>query len=151
MQDKQRDKRKRSGQISGVQVMFAAILSIGMILAINFSTRITAGQPLQEAYDRVSKEIGDLQTEHDRLTSQRDYVLSDAYVEQWARADGKMVRPGDVLVVIVPTGIDAEATPEPQVSLDDVRTAPDENPPWVLWWQIFFDAPPPGIPGATGN
>ena len=34
MQEKRR-KRKRSGQISGVQVMFAAILSIGLILAIN--------------------------------------------------------------------------------------------------------------------
>lgn len=151
MQDKQQDKRKRSGQVSGVQVMFAAILSIGLILAINFSARIAAGQPLQEAYNRVSREIDDLQVEHARLTAQRDYVLSDAYVEQWARADGKMVREGEVLVVPVPSSIDAETTPEPQISLAGVRTTPPENQPWVLWWQIFFDAPPPGILGASGN
>ncbi|MFN8450337.1 MAG: septum formation initiator family protein [Anaerolineae bacterium] len=151
MQKKQTDKRKRGGQISSVQVMFAAILSIGMILAINFSTRITEGQPLQVAYSRVSDEIVDLQAEHARLTAQRDYVLSDAYVEQWARADGKMVRPGEVLVVPVPAGIEAETTPEPQVSLDQVRTTPQENPPWVLWWQIFFDSPPPGILSPGGS
>ena len=151
MQDKQKDKRKRSGQISGVQVMFAAILSIGMILAINFSTRIAAGQPLQEAYSRVSREIDDLNVEHARLTAQRDFVLSDGYVEQWARADGKMVRQGEVLIVPVPASIDAERTPEPQVNLNEVRTTSEQNPPWVLWWQIFFDAPPPKILGANAN
>ncbi|MCC6804548.1 MAG: hypothetical protein IT319_16815 [Anaerolineae bacterium] len=144
-QERQKDKRKRTGQISSVQVMFAAILSIGLILAINFSTRISAGQPLQDAYNRVSREIDDLNAEHARLTAQRDYVLSDAYVEQWARADGKMVREGEVLVVPVPASIDVEATPEVQVSLDQVRTTTQETPPWVLWWQIFFDSPPPGV------
>lgn len=150
-QERQKDKRKRTGQISGVQVMFAAILSIGLILAINFSTRISEGQPLQEAYNRVRREIEDLNTEHARLTAQRDYVLSDGYVEQWARADGKMVRPGEVLVVPVPASIDAEATPEVQVNLDQVRTTAEETPPWVLWWQIFFDSPPPGGLNAGGN
>ena len=58
MQEKRRDGRKqRSGQISGVQVMFATILSVGLILAINFSSRISEGQPIQEAYHRVLDEI----------------------------------------------------------------------------------------------
>jgi cell division protein FtsB len=141
------EKRKRGGQISGVQVMFAAILSIGLILAINFSTRIAAGQPLQEAYNRVSTEITTLKQEQSRLTAQRDYVLSDAYVESWARADGKMVRPGEVLVIPVPSGADVNVTPTPSVNSEDVRTTPDQLQPWVLWWQIFFDSPPPKLGG----
>ncbi|MEO8393480.1 MAG: hypothetical protein ABI700_10865 [Chloroflexota bacterium] len=145
MQEKQ--KRKRSGQISGVQVMFAAILGIGLILAINFSARITAGQPLQAAYARVATEIASLKDQQAQLTTQRNYVLSDAYVEQWAHSDGKMVRPGEVLVVPVPSGADAAATAEPQVSLEDVHTTPDQTQPWVLWWQIFFDSPPPNLQG----
>ena len=147
MQEKQ--KRKRGGQISGVQVMFAAILGIGLILAINFSARITAGQPIQAAYNRVRDEIQSLKQQQEQLTSQRDYVLSDAYVEQWAHSDGKMVRPGEVLVVPVPSGADAAATAEPQVSLDDVHTTPEETQPWVLWWQIFFDGPPPNLQGVN--
>ena len=145
MQEKQ--KRKRSGQISGVQVMFAAILGIGLILAINFSARITAGQPLQAAYARVATEIASLKGQQAQLTTQRDYVLSDSYVEQWAHGDGKMVRPGEVLVVPVPSGADVSATAEPQVSLEDVHTTPDQTQPWVLWWQIFFDGPPPNLQG----
>jgi hypothetical protein len=146
MQEKRkREERSRGGQISGVQVMFAAILSIGLILAINFSARIAAGQPLQEAYHRVRVEIDSLREEQERLTTQRDYVLSDAYVERWARDDGKMVRSGEVLVVPVPSGAEIDVTPAPEVSLEQVRTTPDQVQPWVLWWQIFFDSPPPNL------
>src|SRR5690606_1914502 len=108
-------------QISSVQVMFAAILSIGLILAINFSSRISDGQPLQEVYNRVVSEIATLEAEQVALTAQRDYVLSDAYVERWAHDDGKMVRPGEVLVVPVPSGSEIIATPIPQIPLDEVR------------------------------
>lgn len=144
-QDKRKDARsKRGGQISGVQVMFATILSIGLILTINFSSRITEGQPLHEAYNRVSAEIEALKQEHARLTALRDHVLSDAYVEEWARSEGKMVLPGEVLVVPVPSLSSVGATPTPVFEVAQVVAPPDQPQPWVLWWQIFFDSPPPG-------
>jgi cell division protein FtsB len=149
-QEQRKDRRRRSGQISGVQVMFAAILSIGLILAINFSARIADGQPLQQAYHRVDAEIQSLKTRQAELTGERDYVLSDAYVEKWARSDGKMVRPGEVLVVPVPSGLDIEVTPEPTISPEQVRTTDAQPQPWTLWWQMFFDSPPPNLPG-SGN
>ena len=139
------DKNKLGWQISGVQVMFAAILSIGLILAINFSSRITDGQPLQEAYNRVRAEIEALRSEQEALTAERDYVRSDAYVQQWARDDGKMILPGEVLVIPVPSGSSLEPTPAPQVSIEDVRTTPDEPDTWLLWWSLFFDSPPPNL------
>jgi cell division protein FtsB len=152
-QDKPREQqRKRGSQISSVQVMFAAILSIGLILAINFSARIAASQPLQAAYSRVSSEIATLTVQQAQLTAQRDYVLSDAYVEQWARSDGKMVRPGEVLVIPVPSSLDAAAaTAEPLIVPESVHIADDQPPPWVTWWQIFFDSPPPSLSVPSGR
>ncbi|MBE2269061.1 MAG: septum formation initiator family protein [Anaerolinea sp.] len=137
------EKKKRGSIISGVQVMFAAILSIGLILTINFSSRIAAGQPLQEAYKRVQEEIAQLEAEQADLTALRNYVQSDAYVEAWARADGKMIRPGERLIIPVPSGASLQPTPAPVIRVDDVRTAPDEPESWMLWWQLFFDSPPP--------
>ncbi len=154
MQEKQKNERPRkngrgrTGQISGVQVMFAAILSIGLILAINFSSRIAAGQPLQAAYNRVDDEIEQLKTQQAQLTAQRNYVLSDAYVAQWARADGKMILPGERLIVPVPSGVEAAVTPEPLASSEVVQAADNQPQPWMLWWQIFFDSPPPNPPGS---
>jgi cell division protein FtsB len=137
-----RPKRRRTGQLSGLQVMFAAILAIGLILGLNFTSLISAGRPLQELYDSVSEEIEQLEQEQAELLVERDYARSDTYVESWARDEGKMVRPGDVLVIPVPSGVIMEATAEPTPAID-VETTPPEPESWTLWWRLFFDTPPP--------
>ncbi|MCL4254106.1 MAG: hypothetical protein KJ043_10035, partial [Anaerolineae bacterium] len=38
--------RGRYSGLTGVQIMFSAIIAIGLILAINFSSRITSSRPL---------------------------------------------------------------------------------------------------------
>lgn len=114
-----------------------------MILAINFSARISESQPLQEAYDSAVREIDRLRREQQALIEQRDYVRSDAYVENWARSDGKLLRPGEVLVIPVPSGVAVEDAPDQQAFLDSLQTEPPAPEPWQLWWQLFVDAPPP--------
>ncbi len=137
-----RVERRRTGQLSGVQVMFAVILAIGLLLAINFSSRISEGQPIQEAYVRVQNEIESLKLEQARLVAERDYVRSDAYVERWARDEGRLVRAGEVLVVPVPSATGLDPTPIPEISAQ-VETAPPPPDPWRLWWALFFDGAPP--------
>ncbi|NDJ63249.1 MAG: septum formation initiator family protein [Chloroflexi bacterium] len=137
--------QKRPSQLSGIQVMFAAILSIGLILAINFSSRIAASQPLQEAHNLLQAEIERLEAEQAELTQQRDYVRGDAYVERWARDEGKLVREGEVLVVPVPGGGLDAPTPAPEVRVRDAQTAPPEPEPWMVWWALFFDVAPPDL------
>ncbi len=143
-QTKRRTERKRTGQLSGLQVMFAAILAIGLLLAINFSSRITAGQPLQEAYQRVQVEIEALKREQADLITRRDFVQSDAYVEQWARSEGAMIRSGEVLVYPVPAaGAETTPTPVPLGPSVPVQTTPPQPEVWQVWWALFFDSPPP--------
>jgi cell division protein FtsB len=139
-----RPERKRTGQLSGLQIMFAAILAIGLILGLNFTSLIASGQPLQELYQQVNGEIDKLQQEQAALIQERDFAQSDAFVAQWARSEGKMVMPGEVLVVPVPSGAQAEATvvPEPTV---EIETRPPEPEPWQVWWAMFFDSPPPKL------
>ena len=123
--------------------MFAAILAIGLLLAINFSSRITAGQPLQEAYNQAVTEVYQLKSEQTDLIKERDFVQSDAFVESWARDNGKMVRPGEVLVVPVPS-TKSLATPDAnQTQSVPVETTPRQAAPWSVWWALFFDVPPP--------
>jgi cell division protein FtsB len=131
------------GQLSGVQITFAMIIAFGLILAINFSTRIAAGQPLVETYVQMQTEVAALQQEQATLIARRDYSQSDTYVEQWARGEGKMIRDGEVLVVPVPAVPGATAaTPQPTPSVQVQTTSPElEN--WMLWWALFFDEPPP--------
>jgi cell division protein FtsB len=137
--------RRRTGQFSGVQVMFAAILSIGLFLAIDFSGRITASQPLQQAYESVRAEIDELRSEQEALIRERDYVRSDAYVAQWARSEGKLIQSGEVLVVPVPSGAAVEESAPAVIPLETIRTTPPEPQGWTLWWNLFFDSPPPSF------
>lgn len=118
-----RPERKRTGQLSGLQIMFAAILAIGLILGLNFTSLIASGQPLQELYQQVNGEIDKLQQEQASLIQERDFAQSDAFVAQWARSEGKMVMPGEVLVVPVPSGAQAESTPSPEPSVE-IETRP---------------------------
>ncbi len=145
-QVEERSERKKKGQISGLQVMFATMLAISLILAINFTSRIAANQPLQQALDRVQAEIAQLRIEQSDLIDQRDYVQSDAYVEAWARSDGRMVRPGEILIVPMPVGGNvntAEPTEENLTPFTPIETTPPRPDPWQLWWALFFDTPPP--------
>jgi cell division protein FtsB len=136
--------RKRTGQLSGLQIMFAAILAIGLILGLNFTSLISSSQPLQRLHQQVTEEIDVLRQEQVALIRERDNVQSDAFVEQWARSDGKMVRPGEVLVNPVPSAaIEVESTDSQAIV--QVDTLPPDPIGWHLWWQLFFDGPPPAF------
>ncbi len=140
-----RSRTRRSNQLSGVQVMFAAIVAIGLILGIQFTSRLAAIQPLEDAYNSVQVEIDQLRRDQQALIGERDFAQSDAFVEQWARGEGKMTRPGEVLVVPMPAG--GTPVPPPAAAAPaNVNTTPPEADPWTRWWWLFFDSPPPGQP-----
>lgn len=125
--------------------MFSVILAVGLILTINFSTRIAAGRPLLEAYEEVQREITELEAEQVRLIAERDYALNDYYVEQWARGRGKMVRAGEKLIIPIPSQTTIMATPIPmEIGVFDPGYDQPDN--WELWWSLFFDSPPPTMP-----
>lgn len=137
-------KRTTRRGLSGMQVMFAAILAIGMVLGISLSSRVASSQPLRTFYAGVETEIAQLSEEQADLIAERDYALSDAFVEEWARSEGKMILPGEVLVVPQPLDPDAIPQENPQdLQFVEVDTTPPEPDPWELWWALFFDSPPP--------
>jgi cell division protein FtsB len=135
---------RRTTQLSGVQITFAMIVAFGLILAINFSGRIAASQPLEAVYSGVQTEIAALEREQATLVAQRDFSQSDAYVEQWSRSEGKMVREGEVLVVPVPANRGVQPTPVPMPTIP-VQTSAPQPDNWMQWWALFFDAPPPDL------
>lgn len=136
--------RGRYNGLTGIQIMFAAIIAIGLILAINFSARITSSRPLNEFYQSVEGEILFLRQEQATLIAEKAYAESPAFVQQWARGDGKMIRPGEILVIPLSAGIPPTPTPIPPV-FNDVQTSPQGPENWQLWWSLMFDAPPPNF------
>lgn len=143
-----RDRNRRKRPLTSTQVTFAAILAIGLMLALNFSARIDADRDLQEIRRKVEQEIDLLRREQSSLIAELDYAASDAFVEAWARSEGKMVREGEVLVIPVPLTVATPVTDAETVAVSDFTDFADEPlddvDNWKLWWSLLFDVPPPG-------
>jgi hypothetical protein len=135
-----RRNQSRRQQISGIQIVFASILAIGLLLTINFSGRIRRGQQIEDVRTRIESTIARLSTDQAKLLEERDYAFSDAAVIEWAHRDGKMVREGEVLVIPVPGGI--VPTPTPPATPIPLAT-PTPIPVFDVWWSLFFDSAPP--------
>lgn len=142
---KESDERRFLGRrFSGAQMLIAVILTLGLLLTLNFSSRIQLDRELQGIHAEVLAEIADLQIEQESLVEELKYVKSDAYVEYWARDDGKMIREGEILVI--PQGIGTkDATPSAVVQLVEFVTTEPEPENWQLWWALFFDGDPPQL------
>jgi hypothetical protein len=135
--------RRDRQQLSSIQIVFATILSIGLILVINYSGRIARGQQMETERIRLQATIDVLERQKYDLLKARDYAANDASVESWAHSEGKMVRENEILVIPVPAGIvEPTATPPPPVLVS--APPPEQEPPkWHLWWNLFFDGDPP--------
>jgi len=138
-------KPRRPRQLSSTQVMFAVILAIALMLAVQFSGRIADERSLNTIRDNVQSEIEVLQREQTDLIDELDFVQSDAYVEQWAQSEGRMVRDGMVLVIPVPSSntIQQTAPAQPITQNTPIETTLPDPESWQLWWALFFDVPPP--------
>jgi len=144
-QNQQASRRpRRPRQLSSTQVMFAVILAVGLMLAIQFSSRISSERDLNSIRNTIQDEIELLRQEQSQLIDQLAYVESDTYVEDWARSEGRMVREGEVLIVVVAAENESPAQEEqvviPQAELETTLPEPEN---WQLWWSLFFDTAPP--------
>ena len=139
--------RKPRRQLSSTQVLFAVILTIALMLAIQFSSRIQDERELTTIRDTIEDEIDLLRREQADLIDQLAYVESDAYVESWAHSEGRMVRDGEVLVIPVPSSSTLQQNIQPTVSetVTDIHTTLPQPATWEVWWALFFDTPPPQI------
>ena len=137
--------RRIGGQhLTSVQAMLAVALAFGLVLTLNFSGRIKLDRDLGGIHARFSAEIDALLEEQQDLIEELSYVKSDAYVEYWARDEGKMIRDGEVLIMPKSSGVQ-RSTQQSTVRLVEFQTTAPEPENWQLWWALFFDGEPPKL------
>lgn len=110
----------------------AAVLVLVLML-VSFNNRLGEYFRLSHERDRLETEVAKMQGTQVALETQVAYATSDQAVEDWARDEARMAKPGDkVIVLLTPqtlaTEIFTQTTPTP-------RTV--EN--WEIWWALFFE------------
>lgn len=135
--------RRAPGLLSNVQIVFSSIVAISLLLAISFSGRISASHKMEAERNKLQANIATLSAQATAFKADYNYIQSDAFIDAWARGEGKMIKGNEVLVIPVP----GQVTPQPTPTAfrpDPLAARPvDENQTWNLWWQLFFDSPAP--------
>ncbi len=110
----------------------AAIILLALLM-MNMNSRLNEYFRLSTERNKLSTEVGYLQMTKVALDTMEAYATSDKAVEDWARDEGKMARPGDkVIVPLTPVG----QTTEPVIQVTPTPTTVDN---WEFWWALFFE------------
>ena len=135
----QRSKSDRRSLLPVSQLVLVAIITFALLIGYDFSRRLATNRRIAADYAQLQAEITNLEAQQADLKAKKAYVDSDAYVENWARSEGKLVRPGEHLVIPL-------ARPENQPGRGTLpMRSSTSGPNWYSWWLMFFDTPPPEI------
>ncbi len=137
-------KKRQSPKVPVAQFVAIIALSISIFLIVDLGRRAAANYRVQREADRLSQEIEIAQRRQSELLAHRSYVASDLYVEEVARKELKWAKPGETVVVIMPT-------PEKTIALNHHVTqhataGPMVQTPSQAWWLLFFGAHMPTLP-----
>ena len=117
-------------------IFFVIGMLVIVVLLMDFSRRVEKMDRLAEALESVQAEATSVMETQVALITQIAYATSDGAVEKWAYEDGKWVKPGEMLVEIIPSGEPAQPTTSP------TGTQSGTVPVWRIWWEFFFGDQP---------
>jgi len=124
---------KSSGfKITRKQFITIALIVMFVFLMMDFNARLSELSRQNARRNQVQTEVQALMWTEESLKDQVLYATSEAAVEDWAREQGHMSRPGDVVVIPLPQGDVVE-----RVSVTPLPTAvPLEN--WEVWRMLLL-------------
>jgi cell division protein FtsB len=120
----------------GAGILLVVIIVGGLGWA--FFQQLALAEELREETRQLKQAVATQQAHQAHLTATLTYVQTDTYVEEWARTEPGMVKPGEVLVIpVAGSGSDAPASTPTAQPQDAVPPAPDDRPFWVVWWEAL--------------
>jgi cell division protein FtsB len=118
------------------RVWLMVIAVLGIIVIGDLNRRMTDSRRLEQDSGLLQTEVAWLEGENDRLATQIAEATTAAYIENWAHSQGKMVRPGERLIVPVPA---SGYVPTPTPSSTTSGQTPFK---WQVWWALLFGSEP---------
>jgi cell division protein FtsB len=122
-------RKKRQRILSTPKVVAIVTFTLVAVLSVDFGRKALDNYQIQRQVEWLSQQVAVERETNQALQETLQYVESDAYVEKVARESLKLVKQGEVAVVVV-----HQAESPPPASSDGQATlAPGEEP--VPYWQ----------------
>ena len=123
---------KKRPKIEKKQVLLVGVQVIVGLLMMDMNSRLSELYRLKNQLEVVQAQYDEALAQNERLKEKVAYAQSDKAVDEWAREQGHMAKPGDVVIVpIPPEGAQIMPTPMPTPT-----TIVAEN--WEVWQVLFF-------------
>ena len=123
----------RSQIAVGVTVVIALAIVGGLVWA--FGQQLARARQMRAEEVRLEKIVADTQAHHDELVARLEYVQSDEYVEQWARGETRMARPGETVVIVL-----ADSDKEQAVGTQPAPISESEDLSfWAELWELILE------------
>ncbi len=112
-------------KLSTARVVLAVTALVVVYFLVTAGINAYRSHQLQGEEGRLGAEIQEMQDRYDRLQALRGYLNSDEFIEQVAREQLGLARPGETTFIAIPTA--PTATPAPGQAGQQ------------LWWDILSD------------
>ncbi len=131
--------------LSRSQIVAVVIATLAISVVVDFSRKAAGNLRVQARVHELQEATKLVQAENDRLKGLKEFAPSGAFIEQEARQDFKMGRPGEVRAIFL------TPAPTPAIAISSTTAAvlPAEGPCWQKWWGLFLDGVPPGATWST--
>jgi cell division protein FtsB len=103
-----------------------------ILLMLDFNSRMADLSRLKNQRDKLSTQDAQLVQTEQFLDTRIAYATSDVAVQDFARNNGKMIQPGDILLVPLSPG---DRTPQTTPFATSVTVQVDN---WQRWFALFF-------------
>lgn len=124
------DRIKKSVDLKKIGLIAAAIILFFLVMDLN--SRLNELSRLSAQRDEVATVVSELESTLSVLRTQVEFARSEGAVEEWAYSEGRMVRPGEILVIpLSPPG----TTPQP-ILLPTQIVVPVQN--WEIWIALIL-------------
>ncbi len=119
------------------RVILLALIALCLLFVVSYTGRLVQRSRLQAEIQQWEERLAQEQARQLELQAELTYVSSADYVDEVAREELEMVRPGDTVIVVlegtpIPTPT-VTPTPAPATMAPETSSAP----PWKQWWGLF--------------
>ena len=125
-------------KVATLVVIIAVLATVGIIVW-GFTQQLMLARQMRDEERRLAQAVATERARYESLVAQLEYVQSDEYVEEWARTEARMAKPGEVIVVLVDEAEEEsaeEAEPSPPLQSE-------EQPFWAELWELIVGPPEP--------
>ena len=114
------------------RLILVAVIILLVLLMMGFNNRMVRALELEEQAQAMTTRIAELEQTKVYLEAQIAFATSEKAVEQWAREDAKLIKEGDIPIIVLPP---SARTPTP-TPVPLVQEKPLSN--LEIWKELFL-------------